>query len=158
MTAGSLLLGLAVLALVLLFLARPFVQRSPAKSAARTERQRLFAQKEAMLTQIQTLAFDFETSKVPESVYEQQRAEMVAEAAVLMEQLDNLPKDETLDTEIEAPILQLREGSVSAPGSTNGHGRTCSECGTAVDLTDKFCAGCGHKLSAIAHSSVTDSV
>lgn len=146
MTIGSILLGLALLLLVLLYLARPFLRKEETTATFTSSRQQLLAQKEALLTQISALDFDFETGKVPETLYQQQRAEMVAKAAIIFEQLAALPQDEAVDSEIEAAIAQLRT-QLASPVSANGHGRTCPECGTAVDPNDKFCAHCGHKLA-----------
>lgn len=148
MTAGSLLLVLALLLLAALFVARPLLQAGAQRRRGRTERQRLFDQKEALLAQILSLEFDYETNKVPAEVYESQRAALVAEAAVVLEQLDNLPRQEALDAEMEAAIAQLRRQAVAAPMPANGHGRYCTQCGSPLDPGDKFCAHCGHKLAA----------
>lgn len=148
MTIGSILLGLALLLGVLLYLAQPFLRRETATKSHQTKRQQLLDQKEASMTQIMSLDFDFETGKVPEALYQQQRRELIAEAAVLMEQLDRLPKAEALDAEIEAAVAQLRAHVPALAVSANGHHRFCPECGTAVDANDKFCANCGQKLAA----------
>lgn len=148
MTIGSVLLGVALLLVVLLYLTRPFLQHEEEGKAPKTQRQQLLDQKEATMTQILSLDFDFETGKVPQGLYQQQRAELVAEAAVILEQLDTMPQAEAVDAEIEAAIAQLREQVPAPVVSANGHKRFCSQCGTAVDLDDKFCANCGHKLMA----------
>ena len=146
MTIGSILLGVALLIVVLLYLARPLLRRQSTQKAPQTQRQQLLNQKEATITQILSLEFDFETGKVPQALYQQQRADLIAEAAIILERLDALPQDEAVDAEIEAAIAHLREHVPAPLVSTNGHKRYCPECGTAVDLGDKFCANCGHKL------------
>lgn len=146
MTIGSILLGAALLIVVLLYLARPLLRQKSTGKAPQTQRQQLLNQKEATITQILSLDFDFETGKVPQTLYEQQRSELIAEAAIILERLDSLPQDEVVDAEIEAAIAHLREHVPAPLASTNGHKRYCPECGTAVDLSDKFCANCGHKL------------
>ncbi len=145
MTAGSILLGLALLVLVALFVARPLWQGDEQGQRTRTDRQRLLDQKEAILAQISALDFDYDTSKLPAEVYQPQRAALVAEAAAILQRLDALPHHDTRDAEIEAAIARLR-GQVTVP--VNGHGRYCSQCGTPVDPADKFCAHCGHKVTA----------
>jgi len=156
MTIGSILLGLALLILVALFVARPFLQRQTSANVPKTSRQHLLAQKEAILTEIQSLDFDYETGKVPAEIYEPQRAEMVAEAAVVLQQLDALPPIETVDDEIEAAIAQLRQQiparqpAVVTTPKGNGHGRYCTQCGSLLDPGDKFCAHCGAKVAAPA--------
>ncbi|HUM68337.1 MAG TPA: hypothetical protein PLK31_05775, partial [Chloroflexota bacterium] len=91
MTTGSILLGAALLLLVVLFVARPFIQRTPVTSRPRTSGQRLLAQKEALLAEILALDFDYETGKLPAELYQHQRAAMVAETAAILEPLDSLP-------------------------------------------------------------------
>lgn len=154
MTISSILLGLALVIVVGLYLARPLLQRPHSFTRSQSKRQQLLNQKEAVLTQILALDFDYETGKLPETVYQHQRAEMVAEAAVILEQIDQLPAQDPLDAQIETAVAQLR-GQVGPPESTpaaapvsaaNGHSRFCSQCGTAVDSGDKFCSRCGSPL------------
>lgn len=167
MSTGSILLGLALLMLVLLFVGRPFLQRAPVTARPRTDGQRLLAQKEAMLAEIMALDFDYETGKLPEEVYRPQRAAMVAETATILAQLDTLPEMTAMDADIEAAIAQLRGQATAVSSVTpiaaapaaataavpaistggNGHNRFCTQCGAAIDPGDKFCAYCGHKLS-----------
>lgn len=168
MSTGSILLGLALLMLVLLFVGRPFLQRTSVTPRPRTDGQRLLAQKEAMLAEIMALDFDYETGKLPEEVYHPQRAAMVAETATILAQLDTLPEMTAMDADIEAAIAQLRGQATAVPvaapvaaapvaaptavvsavpTSGNGHNRFCTQCGAAIDPGDKFCALCGHKLN-----------
>jgi hypothetical protein len=148
MTLGSILLGLALLILVGLFVARPFLQRDAPSTRPQTGRQQLLAQKEAILAQIMTLEFDFETGKLPVELYQPERTELIAKAAVLLERLDNQPDDKRVELEIEAAVAQLRGQRVVTPvPSVNGHGRYCPQCGTPTDPDDKFCAACGHNLN-----------
>lgn len=144
-----------MLLLVGLFVARPLLQAEIAPRRARSERQRLLAQKEAALAQISVLEFDYETGKLPAEVYEQQRAAKIGEAAVVLEQLDQASRNPGIDAEIEAAVARLRGQAVAAapgaaaPGVMTPAGQTarfCSQCGAAVDSEDKFCAHCGHKL------------
>ena len=99
--------------------ARPFVQRATPTHLLRTDRQRLLARKEAILTQILALEFDYETGKVPAELYQTQRQAMVAEAAVVLQELDALPPASQVDVEIEAAIAQLRgQTAVTPPPAT----------------------------------------
>jgi hypothetical protein len=45
------------------------------------------------------------------------------------------------------PTANASVQTASASASTSPKPRFCTECGTAVKLTDKFCAECGTKLS-----------
>ncbi|MCP4358135.1 MAG: zinc-ribbon domain-containing protein [Chloroflexi bacterium] len=153
MGVGSILFSLALTLLVGLYLARPFLKRDNLAGRHATPQQQLLEQKEAVLTQILSLDFDFDTGKVPVEVYELQRVEMVAEAAVLLERLDNAPPNTAVDTQIEAAIAELRGvsiSSVSVAAGENGDGRFCSQCGQPLDPGDKFCAHCGNKTAVPA--------
>jgi hypothetical protein len=88
-TPGAILLGLALLILVLLFLARPFLLHR-AQEARPTTREALYARKNAYLEQIADLDFDHETGKVPDNIYQQERQQLLIQAAIILRQLDSL--------------------------------------------------------------------
>lgn len=136
MSIGSILLGLALLALVGLFVSRPLLESQSSRRRRVTLRQSLLVQKEAILTQIRALDFDFETGKIPEEDYQQQRAAYLAEAVEIVKQLDELesaretaatptadavpavsesadPSD--IDAQIEAAIARQREEAKPEP-------------------------------------------
>ena len=173
MTIGSILLGIALLVLVGLFITRPLIVPDAFRRRRMTERQKLVAQKEAILTLIRNLDFDYDTGKIPESNYKQQREDLINQAAEILQQIDEL--DQTPDTwadvaemesaepqrrplsdiemDIEAAIegrrsgpLKVAEKPAGQPEKTNGSFRFCPDCGLPVDPEDKFCSSCGHKL------------
>lgn len=114
MTTGSILLSLALLMGVAFFVARPFLM--PASSRrhlqANSQRQNLLAQKEKLLAQLQALEFDLATGKVPEEIYQTQRATWTSEAAGILRQLDQLdqtsPTTTAIDRQIEDVVRRLR--------------------------------------------------
>lgn len=168
MTPGAILFGIALLILVVLFIAQPLVliadPQQPRRRLLPDKRQELLVHKEALLEEIRTLDFDFETGKIPPETYEAQRAELVAEAAEMLKQLDALPPPERTPAstaalaEIEAAIA--RRKAAAAPPASNGKqeqattavsapaapSKFCSQCGQPVKPDDKFCAACGHAL------------
>ncbi len=157
MTIGTILLGLALLALVALYLARPFLAPDPQQHRT-TRRQSLLTQKELFLDQIRALDFDFDTNKVPEAVYKKQREHLFGEAKALLQQLDELEShlaadsslansSDAVDAEIEAAIARLRQARPRATDG-NGHAAYCTQCGQPAGPGDKFCAYCGHKIHA----------
>lgn len=126
------------------------------------KRQALLVHKEALLEEIRTLDFDLETGKIPAEAHAAQRAELVAETAEALKQLDALPQETapapsaTL-AEIEAAIAQRRAAAAARPVNgaqeqpatavaPNGQSKFCSQCGQPVKPGDKFCAACGHQL------------
>lgn len=144
MSLESILLGLALLVLVALFLARPLLKPAPRTSPLSDRRRELERNKDAYLDEIRSLDFDYETGKVPPEVYEQQRAHLVQEAAVIFQELDELPAagDDTY-TQIEAAIAARRQ-QIAPAG--NGQVGFCTNCGQPYDAGDKFCAHCGQPL------------
>ena len=137
MSLESILLGLALLVIVALYLARPLLKPAPRTSAVTDRRRELERNKEAYLDEIRSLDFDHETGKVPTEVYEEQRAHLVQEAAVVYKELDVLPAaGEDVYTQIEVAM---------AP-TGNGQGGFCTNCGQPHDVGDKFCARCGQPL------------
>jgi hypothetical protein len=156
MSIGSFLLGFALLIVIGLFLARPFLSPETKKDRL-SRRQALLADKEVFLEQIQSLDFDYETGKMPEDVYQSQRAYLLTEAAAVMKKLDDMSSLPELaapdqrvvpmDDDIEAVIARYRR-SASPAKATNGRAGFCTQCGQPRDVGDKFCAKCGQKLPA----------
>jgi len=144
MAIGSILLGLALLIVVGLFLARPLLIPQPQKTGSLARRQQLEQEKEAYLNQIRALDFDYDTGKIPTEVYEEQRAILVKEAAVILKSLDEMPgADGDVYSQIEAALAEKRhEHTVSSNGQTS----FCTQCGHPLDLDDKFCARCGQPV------------
>ena len=153
MTIGSILLGVALLLLVGLFLARPFLKREIISDHPATKREQLLNEKEALLTQIQKLDFDAETGKIPPEVHQSQREEMKAQAAQILQALDELETHPSaIDAEIEAAVARMRKADTAVvkpvAAVRNGKGSYCSQCGNLADAGDNFCTNCGHKLQS----------
>jgi hypothetical protein len=89
LTLGSVLLGIALLLIVILYLARPFVV--PEDEAVRLDREEvdsLVLRRDALLRQIRDLDDDMEAAKVAPELYQRNRPQLVRQAAVIMQQLD----------------------------------------------------------------------
>ena len=173
MTIGSIFLGLALLVVIGLFVTRPLFVRDPHRRRRMSERQALLAQKEAVLVEIRSLDFDYETGKVPESDYQEQREAYIGEATDLMMRIDQLDEayletagepDPALQAEsqydpIEAAIARRRvkteavpEPEAPIPAGENGRSSFCPQCGQPADAGDRFCAHCGHQLAQPQHA------
>ena len=118
LTLGSVLLGVALLVVVLLYLARPFAV--PEDEEARLDREEvdsLVLRRDALLRQIRELDEDMEAAKVAPEMYQARRPQLVKQAALLTQQLDahgyidGSPAAATatdVDAEMEAAVRQLR--------------------------------------------------
>ncbi len=153
MTAGSILLGMALFIIVILFVARPLLTAKPAESPRANERRRLIQQKEAILDEIQELDFDHETGKVPTDVYEGQRAYLMTQAAAVLQALDEIAEEtnEDMRRQIETAIKRRRH-QVTPAAASNGRGSFCTHCGRHLEQEDKFCAGCGRPARVVQPS------
>ena len=164
MTIGSILLGAALLILVGVYLARPFLKKEDEAKRPLTQRERLLKEKEALLAEIQQTDFEFETGKIPADVHERERALLVAQAADVLQRIDEYDaQPDPVDAEIEAAVARIRRQEAPRTAVTptavpaNGKGKFCPQCGSPVDPGDKFCTNCGQKLAAAALTPQTTS-
>jgi hypothetical protein len=104
-----------------------------------TEWDLLQRKKEVVLGNIQDLDFEFKCGKLSAEDYEKVRAEMAAEAALVLEQIDNIESSQDLDALIRREI--------AARGRKKA-GVTCPSCEAANPPANKFCAECGAKLKS----------
>lgn len=164
MTTGSILLGAALIILVGLFLARPFLLSNAQYGRQKSRRQELLAHKEAVLARIQILEFDHETGTMPEQDFTQQRQQLVAEAAEILQKLDELPGSAAgskVDGEIEAAVSRLRQrqpNAVAGPAPVKAKAKAkatpqpptpvpaASKTPAATNGRIKFCSQCGQSI------------
>ena len=156
MDIGSLLLILALFLLVAMFIARPFsAHRSVSVSEAEQSLSALLAEKERILDALAELEFDHRLGKVPESVYPDQRANLMQRGADVLRRIDEFKEDE-VETAIAA--RRTRQTSRGAgddlesmiakrrAARTGGSTKFCPQCGTQLKPGDRFCANCGAQL------------
>ena len=154
MTTGSILLTTALLIVLLLYLVRPFFTPTTTTEQL-TARQKLLSQKDRLLDQIRALDFDHTTGKLPDDVYEPQRAHLVREAAVVLQKLEATTMDpaDDMETAIETAVAHLRQSprptTAKAAARPGGY---CSQCGEPLAADDNFCAVCGHKVREAANA------
>jgi hypothetical protein len=135
----------------------------------------LEAQRESLYTQIKELDMDHATGKVNDEDYAPMRAELVAQAAAVLKQLDGVATTSSTPTpatspvaaqtdEVEAMIAARRkprspaaaktadttaEAAIAARRKTSvssATSATCPKCGKPISADDAFCAKCGAAL------------
>ena len=166
----AILIGLVLLAAIGFYVSRPLAQsRRASQAAGAVDTQSLEAQRESLYTQIKELDLDHATGKVNDEDYTRQRADLVAQAAAVLKQLDGVapqpalaapaaqdnlealiaarrktpstPVPKAIDTDVEAAIAARRK--TAAPTAS---ALTCPECGKLISADDAFCAKCGTAL------------
>ncbi len=151
MDLGSILLIIALLALVAAYVARPLLEdHSRAVSAAEHTLSALLAEREQLLDALLELDFDNTLGKIPEDVYPEQREMLIGRSAEVLRQLDELLPGGHDGLEADADPLEAliaRRRSQRQPAmnteSVEPKAGFCHACGTALKAGDKFCAACG---------------
>jgi hypothetical protein len=175
MDIGSIFLFLGLFILVVLFVSRPFFERSAtAMTQEEHEYSALLAERDRLLNALQELDFDHALGKIPEDEYPAQRAALLQRGAEILRQLDALqPGDAGQDVgeRLEAAIAARREVSGPAPDGAGKRllpatpddeyevmianrsrarsekaGGFCPQCGKPIQKSDRFCPGCGTTL------------
>ena len=106
-----------------------------------TEWDLLQRKKEVVLSNIQDLDFEYKCGKLSDEDYKQVRAQMASEAAGVFRRIDEIEASQDLDALIRREINVRRNRTEASP-------LTCSACGSANPITNKFCAECGVKLKS----------
>ncbi len=97
--------------------------------------------KEVILGNIQDLDFEYKCGKLSQEDYQKIRGEMSAEAAVVLQEIENIESSADLDALIRREMSARRGKSKTATETAS-----CSACGAANPVSNKFCAECGAKL------------
>jgi len=168
MDIGSIFLILAVLIPVVIFIARPLMERkATAVTLEEHQYSALLAERDRILNALQELEFDHILGKIPEDNYPTQRASLMRSGAEILRQIDEyagrpveggvddrleaaiaarraalLPADP--DDEIEA-LIAARRRAQKSEGQTKTGG-FCPQCGNCVRENDRFCPKCGTAL------------
>jgi len=149
MDAGSILVLLALLILVVAFIARPLLS---GQSRSVSDRERRFsalqAESDKLLALIQELDMDRAMGKVPQDDYQAQRAALVTRGAEVLRELDGMPQEEAvssreaIERELEEAVARLR---ATRPAEAHAY---CGHCGLPLQPGDRFCPRCGTPVPA----------
>jgi hypothetical protein len=173
---SAILLGLVVLIAAGYYVIRPLMQP---KRAAKADDAALMleARRDSLYTQIKELDLDYATGKINDEDYTRLRADLVAQAAAVLKQIDTgVPAEQSStvsgDDEVEALIAARRktrststpktaasaadvsiEAAIAARRKTTvpvvePAAFTCPRCGKPAAADDAFCAKCGAALQS----------
>jgi hypothetical protein len=169
MDIGAIFLLLALIILVALYLAQPYLERgTPFFLNEEHELSTLMAERDRLLSALQELDFDHTLGKIPVEVYPEQRAALLQYGANTLRQIDahlgqtaegdaesrleaaiaarradaaaDRPEAQPADDDLEALIASRRSGRKEKSGGF------CPECGRPVLHSDRFCQNCGKAL------------
>lgn len=138
---GALLIILALVLLVAVYLASPFLRKSTAADAATHrssaeqdsvdhKRSSLLAERDRILTALQELDFDHAMGKVPEEDYPTQRSALLMQGTRILRQLEAFEPETasagTAAERIEAAVAAHRADSVSGRGQVKTGARAAA--------------------------------
>ena len=108
MDIGAIFLVLAVLILIVVFLAQPFRERRSRNiTSEEHELSSLLAERDRLLTALQELDFDHTLGKIPAEEYPSQRADLLKRGAEILRQIDTLNgvgETRTAEDRVEAAV------------------------------------------------------
>lgn len=128
----------------------------------------LVGRKDAVLTAIKELEFDYRMGKLSDEDYQRLDQRLRRQAIGLMQQIEKVaPESAQMDAQIEAEIAGLRKTQDAAPPLASNSPpaptpapiapapaapptRYCTNCGHPAGPADKFCANCGVPIPAPA--------
>jgi hypothetical protein len=140
---SAILIGLVLLAAEAFYVSRPILQprRAGADSTTLATLDALDAQRDAVYSQIRELDMDHATGKMNDEDYQPARADLIAQAATLLKQIDGAWAAQPAAEDVEALIAARRKAMKSAAA--------CPACGKPGTPDDAFCAKCGAPLKAV---------
>ena len=115
---GTIFLFLALLIPVVLYVARPLLERSSVSVSEEEQTlSALMAERDRLLDAIQELDLDHTMGKIPADIYPAQRADLLRRGAEVLRNIDNFQGHDQIesgDMQLEAAIAARRAGSETA--------------------------------------------
>jgi len=146
MEISSIIIGVALFGGSVAYVSLPFRQKRMKNANSSNANLQQNGQREAVLSALRDLDFDFKTGKVSEEDYQPLRTQLLVEAAQYMEA--EKKEDEQLEAMIRARRNVQQQGlkCQHCESPVEAGQRFCSKCGSAVN--NEFCPSCGKKIQA----------
>ena len=139
MQISALILGFIIFGAALAYVCLPFRLRLKENNRSKLPVQSK-GQKEAVLSALRDLEFDFKTGKVSEEDYLPLRAQLMTEAAQYIE------AEKNEEDQLEALIQSRRKPQQPNLSGAKVNHKSCPACGKKIYKGDLFCSSCGTKL------------
>ena len=133
MEISSILVGIVLFVAALAIVSLPFRQKQRTSLKKQKVDAHSEGRREAVLSALRDLDFDFKTGKVSEEDYTPLRAQLMAEAAHFIEQ----EKEE--EKKLEALVQSRR--------TTQRQTFNCQHCNAQMEVGQRFCTKCGSAVS-----------
>lgn len=151
MELGSLLVVIFVFFLSGFFILRPFLVHEETEGrAGRTMRDSLVAERERLLHAIEEIDLEYELKKISSEEHTRNRDILLSEAAIVLKELDDLPKSGSAKRKKTAPVEDvgnLEKMIADRRKQLKGEmSLECPHCGESVEEGAQFCSHCGGTL------------
>ena len=114
---------------------------------AETELDRLLNRKAIVYTNLKDLEFEYKLGRLSDADFQRLEAGYKAEAALILQKLDQLGIEKNIDEVIERDVAARRSKLFSSASPPTAPSATrCPACGTATIPGKKFCADCGRQI------------
>jgi hypothetical protein len=143
MNITAILIGLALFAVAIVFVVRPFQQKQTKKIKHLITTNKGEG-RIAVLSALRDLDFDHKVGKVSDEDYVPAREQLLAEAARYIQQRDE--KESMLEGLVQKRRASKKENCTECEAPMEAGQRFCSKCGSQVSHAD--CPSCGKKVRA----------
>lgn len=139
--------GTVLTALVAIYILMPLFKEPKGnlevELLAETELDRLLNRKAVVYSNLKDLEFEFKMGRLGDADFRRLEAGFKAEAAEILQKLDQLGVDDNLDDGIERAIAARKAELVSR---VKPESRVCPSCGAEAAPGKQYCTECGRRL------------